>query len=722
MKSTISIFNQAELLEWANTNTLASVNNYMKVIHIDVGEFLFEEGERDKKFYILLTGQLEAHSKNREDYVVQIEPGRAVGETAILTGRPYSATVKATRKSTLVSISQRSFEQLIQSHPEIGNYFNNIITPRIHENYLFATLRNIFGELEDDVLEFIQERASWQTLQTGEVLFEQGARGTDIAIVITGRLQIRVNEKHVADIHHGEMVGEMALLTDEPRSATVKAIRQTTIVRLLRADFEALIHLHPDILMQITRVIIHRQHITQKGRTHENLRSINFAILFLDEIKFDFIIALTQALSTTGTVALFDAERFNKYYGQSGAAQIDFDSYVSLLLNRWLTELEIQNNYVLFAADETWTNWTERCLQNADRVLLVGDSIKDTDLREIEGQLAERFPELRQDLILLHPPDTLQPTGTQHWLEPRPITNYYHIRRGDDAHVMRVARSLSGNAYGLVFSGGGANGLSHMGVIRALQETNTPIDMIGGTSMGALIGAGLAMGEDFADMQTMAGKVSDPKNVLDWTIPLVSFVSTRKVTNLLKSLFGDVRIEDLWVPYFCVSSNLTTFEPTYHQRGLLWRAIRASTAIPVAMSPIKIENELHIDGSIMNNFPVDKMNELIEGGFVIGVMVSPVSKPEEHIDDLEDDVSGWRVLFNRLNPFTPRLEIPSLADTFYRSLLVNSKQHFQSIQNLTDMMIIIEQNKYGYLELNRYLELIELGYEVALPQVKQIPK
>jgi NTE family protein len=723
MKSTVSIFTQRELMMWAGVDAFDSLRHYIRIVLLEAGDVLFNEGERDDTFYILLNGRLHATSENWKLLITDIEPGRAIGETALLTGRPYIATVTAVEESNLFAITRRAFHQVIKNHPEIQEYFNQIITPRLHSNYLTAILHRLFGDISENLEKLIQEQVVWQQLHSGEILYEQGAAADDMAIVITGRLQVTLKrddkEQILAEIHHGNIVGEMALLTDEPRSATVRALRQTDIVRLHHSAFENLIESHPEALMSITRTIIERQQISVGNRRNKAKHSLNFALVFLDEVQLNFVDALATQTQAYNSVRVFDAERFSKHYGQSGVAQADFNNYLSLLLNKWLSELEVHHDHVFLVADSEWTNWTIRCLQNADHILFIADSTKSYELREIETVIYEKFPEARKDLILLHPSETTHPIATKKWLDVRKITKHHHIRLGDLSHIARVARHIIGEANGIVLSGGGAIGISHIGVMQAIEEQGMPIDMIAGTSMGALIAAGFALGRSADEMKEMAAQLSDPKKILDWTLPLVSFVATRKVTNMMKDLFGEIRIEDLWIPYFCVSSNLTEFEPAYHQRGLLWRAVRTSTAIPVAMSPIKVGDDLHVDGSIMNNFPVDKMFELVEGGHVIGVMVSPVTKPEEHISDLKDSVSGWQILYNRLNPFSQTLQIPSLTNTFYRSLLVNSKHHFQSVQHLSDLLITIEQSNYGYLEVDKYPELIQLGYDNACVKLRK---
>jgi lysophospholipid hydrolase len=721
MKTATSIFTQDELFDWTGMSMFESLRSHVRMMKLAPGDTLFREGERGDTFYILLGGRLEAESEQSELLRTEIEPGRAIGETALLTGSPYSATVKATENSSLLAVSRRAFNDLINRHPKIQTYFNEIITPRIHSNYLTKILYELFGNLSAELEQRIQEHVTWQQLQSGDVLFREGDAGDELIIVVTGRLRVsrmQDGQEHIiGEIHQGEMVGEQALLTYEPRSATVKAVRQTDIVRLSRDDFELLVHHQPQALIKITRTIIERQRLT-KRRYHEK-SSLNFAVLFLHDKDIEFVEALAQKLhSADAPVRVFDAERFDNYYGQSGVAQTTFDNYTSLLVNRWLTEMEVQNDQIFLVADTDWTNWTIRCLQNADRVLLVADGTKSPDLTTIEIHLKQHFPNLRQELLLLHPPATTQPSGTMHWLEHRKVHRHHHIRQKNEQHIARVARLITGSAYGLALSGGGATALAHVGVLQVMEELGIPIDMIGGTSMGAMIGAAVALGKRVTDLKTLIAEFSEPKKIFDLTLPFVALLSTQKLTRLLQNTYGDVHIEDLWIPFFSVSSNLTKSKVEYHTRGLLWHAVRTSASLPVATVPININGNLHVDGAVMNNYPVDIMYELIEGGYVIGVMVSPLPVAEENIDDLQPSVSGWHVLYRRLNPFAKTMQVPPIMNTLFRTLQVNSQYHFKSVAQLADLSIVLHQNFYRFFELEKYQEIIDLGYESAKPQLE----
>jgi predicted acylesterase/phospholipase RssA len=275
--------------------------------------------------------------------------------------------------------------------------------------------------------------------------------------------------------------------------------------------------------------------------------------------------------------------------------------------------------------------------------------------------------------------------------------------------MRRLARRVTGHALGLVLSGGGAKGFGHVGAIRALEESGFQIDLVGGTSMGALVGGVYALGCDYQRMCELGATFARPRALFDYTLPLVSFFETRKVTRILKELSEGVRIEDLWLPYFCVSCNLTEGKQVVHRTGLLWEGMRASLAIPGVFSPVTEHGDLLVDGGAINNFPIDVMRGICEEGLVVGVSASP---PRQRVQeyDLGPSVSGWEVLWSRLNPLRPSLQVPSILTNLMRSLEVNSTYRVATIRDLADLIIPLPVESFGTLDFASYERIIELGY------------
>ncbi len=264
----------------------------------------------------------------------------------------------------------------------------------------------------------------------------------------------------------------------------------------------------------------------------------------------------------------------------------------------------------------------------------------------------------QQSLILLHPNSNQEPRGTHAWLTPRQVSGHYHIRWDREADVARLARFLAGRAVGLVLSGGGTRGFAHIGVIRALAEAHVPIDFIGGTSMGSFIAAQYAMGWDYDLM--LQRNMALSRSVFDFTLPLVALLRGRRLARKLQLAFGERHIEDLWLPYFCVSSSLTRAEAVVHRLGPVWRSLRASAGLPGILPPLAYDGDWLVDGALLNNLPIDIMSNLCDGGIVIAVDVGVSMDMAESVP-YGESLSGWQVVWNKVNPFATKLNVPNIA-------------------------------------------------------------
>src|SRR5205085_1247357 len=157
-------------------------------------------------------------------------------------------------------------------------------------------------------------------------------------------------------------------------------------------------------------------------------------------------------------------------------------------------------------------------------------------------------------------------------------------------------------------------GFAHIGVLRALDEAGIPVDAIGGTSMGAFVGAQRAWGMDWRAMRDFNARCwNELKPLNDYTLPMVSLLAGTSFLREMKRFFGDARIEDLPLDYFCVSSNLTRGEAVTHARGRLWFWMCASMCIPGVAPPLVDEGSLYVDGGVLDNVPLDAMRARHQG-------------------------------------------------------------------------------------------------------------
>jgi NTE family protein len=288
---------------------------------------------------------------------------------------------------------------------------------------------------------------------------------------------------------------------------------------------------------------------------------------------------------------------------------------------------------------------------------------------------------------------------------------HHYLREGDRGDLSRLARILAGRAVALVLAGGGARGFAHIGVIRALREAGVPFDFIGGASMGGIVGAGVAMGWDHKEVaQRMRRAFVQSSPLSDFTLPLVAVLRGKKVAKLLMDHFGDIRIEDLDRTFFCVSSNLTKGTASIHADGPLWRALRASIAIPGLLPPVVHENSLLVDGGLMNNFPVDVMSTMTPGP-VVGVDVAGSEALVVEAENFSEQ--PWSKLFRQ-----QLRGAPSIVSILMRSGTVGNEAQRRQAREQADILFDPPMPGIGLRSWKSFDQAVEAGYAHAAEMIE----
>src|SRR5690606_3044658 len=240
-----------------------------------------------------------------------------------------------------------------------------------------------------------------------------------------------------------------------------------------------------------------------------------------------------------------------------------------------------------------WFKLTERY---SDRIWLLAraDARPSVPLLPDDPSPARQFRLV--DVILLHHAGGRPAATAYEWQSAADATRLFHWNGLDDEDSRRLARIMSGRSVGLVLSGGGARAYAHIGVIKALREAACPIDFVGGATMGAIIGAGVACGWSDEEIDERIRKAFVQSNPLsDYVLPVVSLVKGHKVNARLKEHFDDQQIEDLPIPFFSVSTNLTQGTFRIHTHGLLRDALRATISLPGILPPVVVDSQVLVD-------------------------------------------------------------------------------------------------------------------------------
>ncbi|GAA5957475.1 hypothetical protein JCM21900_002678 [Sporobolomyces salmonicolor] len=497
------------------------------------------------------------------------------------------------------------------------------------------------------------------------------------------------------------------------------------------------------------------------GKNNFNLKTVAILPTNRHVPVSDFASKLHQALESIGATT--------SYLNQATVMQVlgrhAFSRMGQLKLAGWLAETEQKYRIVLYVADTAVSApWTQTCIRQADCILVVADGGADPSLGEHEKLLVGMKTTARKELVLLHAERYVAPGTTRPWLRKRPWIHAHHhvemigatpeINRAaldDPAAVIalrkiaarvelqiskykktvprpvpqrapglsdfaRLARRLCGKSIGVVLGGGGARGISHIGVLRALSDRNIPVDMIGGTSIGSFIGGLYAKEGDlvstFGRAKRFSGRMSTLWRILtDLTYPVVAYTTGHEFNRGIYKAFYGTHIEDMWLPFFCNTTNITHSRMDVHTSGYAWRYVRASMSLAGLLPPLCDEGNMLVDGGYVDNLPVSVM--LAQGAasvFAIDVGAVDDTDPRNY----GESVSGWWLLLQRWNPFGGAPNIPSITEIQARLTYVSSVKTLEEAKNTPGVLYMrMPVTQFGTMEFKRFNEILEVGSKFA---------
>ena len=697
------------------------------------GHVPLRQGEGSEALFVVVSGGFEVRlrrGEDREDVLDTIGPGGTFGEIQVVVGGVSTTTVAAVAGSRVLRLSQQDFEALCEESPELLETVARLARRRLQRQQLLEVLSALLGPLDLDggVLAAIERQGSWVTLRRGEVLFRRGDPGDAWYVVTSGRLAVvdpTVDDRAdhpLAELGRGEALGELALLTGEPRSATVHALRDSELVRFSMDDFSTLLAAVPQVLDAVLRTLARR--LVRRAGLPDPKRIAGLTV------------ALVPA-SPDVAVSVF-ADRLTAALGRYGATrQLRSDHLAGIgvgpeknlpprsdpartRVTAWLEAQAASHRFLLLVADAAPSDWSARVVGQADQVVVVADADGDPLPSGLEEHLMPPGTawQPRRLLSLLHRDGSRPPRETARWLDERSVDDHVHVRMDRSEDIDRLARSIAGRGVSLVLSGGGARCFAQLGVVRAMREQGIPIDLVAGTSAGAMSAFLVAADRSDDEMRHAAGLFHRARPMRGYTLPLFSLKGGQRLTRALQDQCGDVRIEDLWIPFVAVSSNLTRKAAELHTRGPAWAALRASGSVPGVVDPFVQDGELLVDGALTDNLPVRVARHRLAGR-VIAVDVA-ASGP---LTDVPGDYpSPWRAAAGRLvrrsESRRQRESPPGLPDVLVHSMLLASLATTEQMRLEADLYLRPELAEFGTQASAMYERIIEAGYLYARSRLR----
>ncbi|WP_455273960.1 patatin-like phospholipase family protein [Rhizobium herbae] len=574
---------------------------------------------------------------------------------------------------------------------------------------LSATL--MFDRTSLVALEALAAESDRRVLRRGEVLVREGDPSDRFFIVLSGRFTVHKDDSTVsiAEIGQGELVGEVGFFAGLPRTATVLAARDSIVLDIRGCDFEKAAEALPSLRQAVTTFLARRFAVQSPSSAllKKSARIRTLAIIPAGGSRMSPVfIRRLQGAFDADTRARFVA-RADIHARFAGLAVDD-----QPVLN-WLNELEAETDIIVYIADEEANDWTRVCIRQADTVLLLADASCSPRLNPSEALALSVHSPSTGRLILIHETRSTVVSGTSAWLDERPqVGQHHHVALEDGADIERLVRFISGKARGYVAAGGGSLGSMHLGVYKAFVEAGARFDYLGGTSSGAAMMAGFASGLDADGIDRGTHDIFIRSRAFRrLTVPHFALLDHKVFDQALRSEYSEVLIEDLWIPFFALSSNLSSRQPHVHRRGKLWQAVRASGSIPGILPPFfTADGDMLVDGAIMNNLPLDQMKELKTGPNVVVSLGS--NAPQKYHIDYDRIPGAAELAVAWLNPFgRDRLpKVPSMLQVIAASMLAHRSQDIALGDE--DVSVCPQlSNPIGFMDWSRHSELVSDAYD-----------
>ena len=686
--------------------------------HLEPGEVFCRQDDRSGEVAYVVDGSVDVMRESTAGTLRlgRLGAGALVGELSSLLGSARVSTVVAVQ-STIIDVFEGSdFTTWLEQSPEAAEAMTIGGRHRMHLAQLSGYLSTLIGDTSE-IIQALASVVTWTDLVAGDTLFELGDDADAAYVVVSGRLEAEIgtgDDAFTVEIGRGQLVGEIGVIGQVPRTGTVRAVRDATLARLAAADIETIAAVNPAVLTALFRTMLDRS--SNQGRVVTHRAHVITVAVTAPVDRRTTVTRVVGEIERHLRTTLVSAAKADKQLGRRGLADADDDPLGNTLVSAYLHELEVLNDLVVLEADLERPSWTARSCRQSDALLVIASADPDESERDAVQRLinARGERDAPVTVAVVHPKTAERPTGAGWYHDHPAVSEVLHVRQGRAADLERVARLVSGQGIGLALGGGGARGFAHIGLLEVLADRGIPIDRIVGSSIGSVMAVLVA--RDDARDQWIRIVTEQCAGLLDYTVPLVSVVKGERIAGNLVDQVGHWEIEDTWVPYACVSTNLTQSELHVHDAGNMATAIRASIAIPGVLPPVPFDDDLLVDGGVLNNLPADL---LIDDPGISTIIASDVAPPRgpraKH--DFGLSVSGWSALKSMVRP--GKTSYPGITAVLLRSLLVGAVRAQADVlkSGRIDLLLQLPLTGVSLLDFEKVAPVAASGRELAEPLV-----
>lgn len=706
-----SILPKVSLFSKSDLSKIGELSPAFSIITLAAGERLIEKGKICDLAFILLSGKLAVEGADH----LTLAPYDIVGETALFLKQPRNATVTTLERCDLLSFDEALFELLLENDPHSLRLLKELIDSRLKNSHFRRYVSKVFGELNGELIAALEREVREVGLKRGETLFCQGDASDGIYLLLSGRLEIYQGEKLIGEISSGEVLGEIGVITEKPRSATAVASRYSTLLMVPQTLFYRLQGESPLIAHNLLKLSLERIE-EQKKAIHRKAPPNVVALLPLSPLP-------AKAIGEELSLALVEMGKTCKMIDRSEAASklsIDFTSplrsgspHLTHFLY-WINDLAEESNFLFLIADHSGSPWTEIALDHSDEVLLIADAARSPELTEVEAaSLAGRGAKMR--LLLLQKENIARPTGSAAWREKRELISHHHLKGLNKREIAAVARFIANRPTVLLLGGGGAKAFAHLGLLSVLEREKIAIDSIAGCNVGALIAAIFAYAGSYSDALTLLHNFVE--NIrLGYSLPIISLMSGKELEKGLYDIFGSTDIEDLWLPLYSFSANLSTAELLLQDSGSLVEALLASMSTSGLFPPLVKNGNLLVDPSIIDHLPIEAVREKLRGGVVYASDVVPPVEMEG-CRAKRYGITLFELLTKDLQD-SEEYRLPNIASLLLRAGHLGSLYNNKKRNKGADIYFFHTLSSYSFTDFAKYREIEKEGEKCAEDSLK----
>ncbi len=580
-------------------------------------------------------------------------------------------------------------------------------------------------------------------LHKGDVLFRAEQQSRVMYLVVDGKLRVeKVTAQQqvirIALLLPGDVVGEVAVLTGAKHSGQVRALTDAQLAGITRQKLVTVLRQYPDVLFNLTRIeaVRLRSNIVREQRRHNELGFVLhvYCTTVTDYQAVQGPLYDAVAAQKVASMVMLPPAFLRGEQEQPG----ELRQRVSEVLMRHASA------YLPINLADHEPHTITALLQMADRLILTvsedAESVRCLARFVSPVAVRRKIAMLSPVLSMVHhpSPDNLTVSEIEQKLS---IKVRYRLRlaknfwQNDDMRSLHLqcttlARIICNTTQGIAFGGGGARALSEIGVLSELERHRIEFDHVAGTSMGSIIATFYAMGLSSREMsERFRELLPSDKGLLRYNLPFISFFRDRSVNRILRRLFGKLRIEDLPKPLTIIAADLISGQEIRLQKGLVWRAVRASMSLPVIFAPVRHHGCYLIDGGAINNVPGSALRD--QGvGSVLGINCTPLTDDSvrEYLNEtnlfqlLKPGEHFWANLQRFMKAARLFVTRPPILQIANRSMMLEGSELVRQKAGEFDLLLSPEVSRFGLFEFDRREEIIDVGRYAARAQARELKK